>query len=141
MKMAEMFECTSAELMEDMAALRPATAALLRIGLDLDSQYAALKRRRGLIDFADQEHLAARLLVDFGSGNPTVLAETVAARYEEVMVDEYQDVNAVQELIFTAVTQGGETLYGGGRAPVHLPLPSGRPHHFPPQIQYLRRRR
>jgi ATP-dependent helicase/nuclease subunit A len=110
-KMAEMFECTSAELMEDMAAVRPATAELLRLVLDFDSQYAALKRRRGLIDFADQEHLAARLLVDFGSGNPTVLAETVAARYEEVMVDEYQDVNAVQELIFTAVTQGGRNLF------------------------------
>ena len=110
-KMAETFECTSAELMEDMAAVRPALVELLHLVLDFDKKYAALKRRRGLIDFADLEHFAVRLLVDLKTGKPTEIAEAVAARFEEVMVDEYQDVNGVQELIFTAVTRGGRNLF------------------------------
>lgn len=110
-KVADAFECSSGELMEDMMAVRPAVEELLRLVLDFDRAYGALKRRRGLIDFADQEHMAARLLIDLETGQPTELARAVAGRFEEVMVDEYQDVNPVQELIFTAVTQGGRNLF------------------------------
>ncbi|MFR6187252.1 MAG: hypothetical protein ACLUJG_18215 [Lawsonibacter sp.] len=54
------------------------------------------------------------------------------------MVDEYQDTNQVQNAIFTAVSDGGRTLFhGGGCEAVHLPLPTGRPHHLSGQIPPL----
>ena len=46
-----------------------------------------------------------RLNYDFENECPSTLAKEVSERYVEVMVDEYQDVNAVQELIFSSVSR------------------------------------
>ncbi len=91
---------------EDEAAVdRAMTAAALR-GLAyavqvFSTRFAAEKRRRNLLDFNDLEHFAVALLLK--DGQPTALAGTVAQRYEEIMVDEYQDTNAVQDAIFGAL--------------------------------------
>lgn len=108
---ADTFRFGSAELLEDIAAVRPVIQELYRLVLDFDSAYAAEKSRRGIIDFSDQEHMAARLLYDEGSGTRTALARAVSERYEEIMVDEYQDVNAVQELIFSSIARDGGNVF------------------------------
>lgn len=64
---------------------------------------------KNLLDFSDQEHLAIRLLVHPESSRPTEVAKAVAGRFTEIMVDEYQDSNRVQELIFTAICAPGDT--------------------------------
>jgi ATP-dependent helicase/nuclease subunit A len=115
-KVAAMFECGSEELMRDMEDIAPVVSELLRLAADLDSAYTALKRARGAIDFADQEHLALRLLVDGDTGRPTEAANAARQRFTEILVDEYQDVNAVQELIFGAVSRGGGNIFMVGDA-------------------------
>ena len=85
--------------------------ALLELVLDLDRAFSAEKRRRGEVDFSDLEHDCARLLVDKASGEPSALAKEISRRYTEIMVDEYQDVNAVQEMIFRAVSKAGRNLF------------------------------
>lgn len=57
------------------------------------------KQRLGIIDFADIERYSLRLLAD-ETGAPTPLARELSTRYEEVCIDEYQDVNAIQDCIF-----------------------------------------
>lgn len=109
-KAAAVFEYASADLLEDMAAVRPAVTALLQLVLDFDTAYADAKRRRGVVDFADQEHLALRLLTD-DKGEPTALARAVSGRFKEILVDEYQDCSAVQELIFRAVSRDGRNIF------------------------------
>jgi hypothetical protein len=52
-----------------------------------------------------------QVLIDRESGAPTWTAVEYASHFEEVMVDEYQDVNAVQELIFRAVSKEGRNLF------------------------------
>ncbi len=59
------------------------------------------------------EHFAARLLTD-ADGNPTALAVQISQRYTEIMVDEYQDVSAVQELIFRSVSKDSSNLFTVG---------------------------
>ncbi len=100
----------SAELMEDMGAVYPAIRALFALVRDFEGEFSALKRKRGVLDFSDLEHFAVKLLVD-ETGAPTALARRWGERYEEVMVDEYQDTNAVQNAIFTALTNGGDNLF------------------------------
>ena len=100
----------SGKLLEGMALTHDAMEALLRLTLKFDEQYAKDKRRASLADYADLEHFAARLLTD-ENGAPTELARTVAARYTEVMVDEYQDVSRVQDAIFRAVSRDGRNLF------------------------------
>ena len=67
-----------------------------------------------MLDFSDLEHFAVQLLLDPETGRPTPLAASWSARFAEVMVDEYQDTNQVQNAIFTAVSDGGRTLFQVG---------------------------
>ena len=106
----ELFFEPEAVLLEDMAKAAPAMRALLRLTMEFDRVYAAEKRRRGLLDFSDLEHEAARLLVTpDGQRTPTALAQ--AARWREIMVDEYQDVSRLQDLLCRAMSKNGENLF------------------------------
>ncbi len=109
-RLTSLFADTSAGLLEDMGQVYPAIRGLFALVRDFEVAYTALKRRRGLLDFSDLEHLAAGLLIEEG-GAPTEVARRWSGRYEEVMVDEYQDTNAVQNALFTALTGGGRNLF------------------------------
>ncbi len=109
-KLSELFRDPSARLLADMGAVYPAVRGLFALVEDFSAAYAALKRERGVLDFADLEHKAVELLVG-EDGAPTELAEQWANRFTEVMVDEYQDTNEVQNAIFTAVSHGGRNLF------------------------------
>ncbi|MDE7220624.1 MAG: helicase-exonuclease AddAB subunit AddA, partial [Oscillospiraceae bacterium] len=97
----------------DLQQLAPAMKALLELCISFSAAYQKEKLRRNVSDFSDQEHYAVRLLLG-EEGCPTPLAETVAARYREVMVDEYQDTNQVQNCIFDAISQNGRNLFTVG---------------------------
>jgi len=110
-KCGGIFECSSKEHIEDMQAIAPSMTALLDLMLTFDQEYGEEKRRRGLVDFSDLEHLTVSVLIDRQTGTRTELAKSISRRYKEIMVDEYQDVNAVQELIFSAVSQDGKNIF------------------------------
>ena len=109
-KYAELLTDTSEELLCDMRATAPAMRALLELTLRFDRAYAAEKRRRAEVDFSDLEHMTARLLTN-PDGSPTGLAHEVSQRYTEIMIDEYQDVNRVQDAIFRALSKDGKNLF------------------------------
>lgn len=72
------------------------------IGLFSDA-FTKEKRQRHILDFNDLEHLALDILAsDSESSEQTQAA--LQAKYEEVLVDEYQDTNQLQEAILTRVT-------------------------------------
>lgn len=90
---------------EEAAVDRAMTAGALR-GLAgavraFTERFAEEKRRRNLADFNDLEHFMVKLLLE--DGEPTAFARALSGRYEEIMVDEYQDTNAVQDAIFSAL--------------------------------------
>lgn len=106
--------CVSGEeAMEDLAAAAPAMCALLRLTQDFGEAYRREKLRINAADFSDQEHFALQILVD-EDGNPTELGQQVAARYREILVDEYQDTNEVQNAIFKAVSKDSKNLFTVG---------------------------
>lgn len=110
-KLASLFECASADLLEDMEAVRPAVTELLNLVLEFDRDFAEAKKKRGLVDFSDLEHLTARILTDFETEAPTETALAISRRFKEILVDEYQDVSRVQERIFNAVSRNGENIF------------------------------
>ena len=91
--------CSEAEAESDRAAAAPRLAALFAAVRDFDSRFSAKKRERKLLEFSDFEHLALRLLRD-ADGTPTPLCETIRRGYVAVMVDEYQDTNALQDALY-----------------------------------------
>ena len=64
-----------------------------------DERYAALKRRSSALDFEDLELLSRNLLRE-----DTELRDRYRARFARVMVDEFQDTNAVQLELIDAVS-------------------------------------
>ena len=77
--------------------------ALGRYILRFEEKYAQLKRERSALDYNDLEHKSLELMQ-----NPEV-AEEMRGKYRYVFVDEYQDVNPVQERILSLVA--GENLF------------------------------
>ncbi len=63
----------------------------------------AEKKRRGMCDFSDISRYTLRLLVDKDGGD-TPFAKAQKELYDAVYIDEYQDVNAVQDRIFEAIS-------------------------------------
>ena len=109
-KYDKLLSASSEKLIADMHKTAPAMRALIELTLRFDRAYAAEKRRRAEVDFADLEHLTAQLLTN-EDGSPTELARETSRRFCEIMVDEYQDVNRVQDDIFRALSKNGENLF------------------------------
>ena len=106
-KLASLFSRPGADLLQEQNQLAPALRELCDLAQTLYRRFSAEKRRKNLLDFSDQEHLAIRLLLD-AQNRPTDVAREVAQGYAEIMVDEYQDSNRVQELIYTAIVRGND---------------------------------
>lgn len=72
---------------------------LFEIVLVFDEKFKEEKYQSGLLDFNDLEHLTIHLLSDNGS----LREEFIPLRdsFFEILVDEYQDTNDVQEMIFS----------------------------------------
>lgn len=100
--------------LQDMRILRHHISLLFDAAMKLQEKYTQKKRERNLLSFADLERYALQLLVTFDAqGNPikTKAAQEIGAEFEEIIVDEYQDTNLLQDLIFTALSQNGENLF------------------------------
>jgi DNA helicase-2/ATP-dependent DNA helicase PcrA len=103
-------------------------------------RYAALKQRLGVVDYGDLIQLTHRLLAE----TPAVVAQ-LRARFQVVLLDEYQDTNPAQRellrLVFgdgfpvTAVGDADQTIYEWRGAslenfaefPAHFPTEDGEP--------------
>ena len=109
-KLEDWFADSGEDLLADLRTVYPAMRGLFALVRDFEEAYAAEKARRGLVDFSDLEHMAVRLLVG-EDGQPTELARQWSTRYDEIMVDEYQDTNEVQNAIFSALSKDGTNLF------------------------------
>ena len=73
-------------------------------------QLDLMKKERNLLEYDDLEILTLRLF--YGSdGKLTDTAREVASRYDHVLVDEFQDTNERQKLIFDALSHSGKHLF------------------------------
>ncbi len=82
--------------------------APLRLLLRLAQAYQERKRRRGLIEFADQVALAAQIVRD----HPAVAAH-YRSQYRIVLLDEYQDTSVGQTELLAALFPGGGVMAVG----------------------------
>lgn len=92
---------TSAKLLYDAYALLKA----------FDDAFSSEKRKLAKLDFADLERYAYKLLVS--NGEPTETARELAREYDEIYIDEYQDTNAIQDLIFKCVARDNNRFMVG----------------------------
>jgi ATP-dependent helicase/nuclease subunit A len=84
------------------------TNVLLNLLRLFDANYAAAKTARNMLDFADLEHAMLRLL----ETKPDI-AGKLKERFDYLFVDEYQDINAVQQRIIEALSRDDNVFVVG----------------------------
>lgn len=104
-KKLEAFGDDSAQVLADMNQTAAGVRALMVLVKTFDREFTARKRSRRMLDFSDLEHKTLDLLLGKRRSGVTAAAEEIGRRYREIMVDEYQDSNAVQDAIFQALTR------------------------------------
>ena len=104
-KKLKIFCDRSEQVLADLSQTTQAVRGLVKLARAFGERYQTLKRRRRVVDFSDLEHRTLDLLVGKRRTDPTRIAREVGERFREVLVDEYQDSNAVQDAIFSALTK------------------------------------
>ncbi|MDQ0287264.1 ATP-dependent helicase/nuclease subunit A [Desulfofundulus luciae] len=124
----EYFSRSPVDMIGDLARVAPLVQALVAVVLRFGEAYRRAKLERAVADFADLEHYALAVLAQNGEGSPwggeipqdpgaPLLPSPVAAEYREyfaeVLVDEYQDINGVQEALLELVSRGDNRFLVG----------------------------
>ncbi|WNS76815.1 helicase-exonuclease AddAB subunit AddA [Bacillus sp. DTU_2020_1000418_1_SI_GHA_SEK_038] len=107
----ELFSRKPDSFLRDMKEMKQYIETLVYIVKEFSIRFNQIKTEKGLVDFADLEHFCLEILSDKSDeGNLTPSDAAVACRnqFKEVLVDEYQDVNMVQEAILQLVTMDSE---------------------------------
>lgn len=93
----------------DMQELYPIVKQLTLLVKDFSQRFTKHKRAAGILDFSDLEHYSLHLLIDenskVGEPKPSELALQFKHQFTEVLVDEYQDINLVQETILAMLSE------------------------------------
>lgn len=81
-----------------------AAEGLIQLVKEFRKRYIHQKRARRVLDFSDIEQMTLDLLLGKQRTGITSVADEIASRFREIMVDEYQDSNEVQDAIFSALS-------------------------------------
>ncbi len=67
-----------------------------------EEEYSRIKAEKNMLDLNDVEHIAIKILED------SQTAAEIMERYDEIYIDEYQDSNDAQEMIFSRISRENE---------------------------------
>ena len=100
------FQSSEEEILEMIRYVREPIEMLIELTIQFMEQFGMAKREKNILDFTDMEHFALQILMtkDGEEIHMSQAARELSAKYDEVLVDEYQDSNFVQELLTTAVS-------------------------------------
>ena len=99
------------------------TAVMCSVLYDFLSEYdrriLAEKKNRGICDFTDNRRYLLSLLRN-PDGTPSAMALEYGARYDEVYIDEYQDVDEMQDEIFRLIGQDHRFMVGDIKQSIYV---------------------
>ncbi|MBR5442697.1 MAG: UvrD-helicase domain-containing protein, partial [Clostridia bacterium] len=103
----------SGEHKADCRLLHPVVSKLCESVKMLTREMDALKKENNAYSFDDVLHKCIGLLVEFRPEGwvRTPLAEEMRNKYREILIDEYQDTNDAQNIIFEALSKNKQNLY------------------------------
>ncbi|MGN0194243.1 MAG: helicase-exonuclease AddAB subunit AddA [Pseudoramibacter sp.] len=96
-ELQDFFDAPAAEDQKRTGAMAEVMADLIALTKAVEARFSALKKERGILDFADIERDAYTILKD-----PDI-ADSLRQHYAAVFVDEYQDTNALQEGLISQI--------------------------------------
>ncbi|MBQ7120524.1 MAG: helicase-exonuclease AddAB subunit AddA [Oscillospiraceae bacterium] len=101
---------SSDELLSEISSLSGYMRELSLLALELYRRFGQEKIYRGLLDYSDLEHFAIELVTeDYDEENDVVIPSArgieVSENFSEILLDEFQDSNIVQDIIFRSVSR------------------------------------
>ena len=86
----------------------PHVGAIIRMVKGYDVKFTEKKRKKNVLDFSDVEHLCYELFLKNDE-----IRDILREKYEEILMDEYQDSNGLQEEIFQKISRGNNLFMVG----------------------------
>lgn len=107
------FANSEEEVLSEMKELQGLVSTLFDLVREYIKEFDALKSKKNVLSFSDIELLTVKLLAEpLGNGyRKTYAAYEISNRYDAVIVDEFQDVNDVQDLIFKCVSREENNIF------------------------------
>lgn len=97
------------EMIEDLKKVRVPMEVLIEITIGFMDAFQLVKEEKKIVDFNDLEHYALQILIerqeDAFDIKPSIAAQELSNRFEEILIDEYQDSNLVQETILNSISR------------------------------------
>lgn len=103
----DLYCADQAEHGTDMNRLAPIVASLAQAVMLFHKELMQRKLEENALSFSDIEHFALKLLVQPCDGNVsrTDLANALMGQYDYILIDEYQDTNRAQDMLFRALSR------------------------------------
>ncbi len=100
------FKDSFEEIKASMNAAGKNVAVLVELVKRFSEEFTDEKRKKNVIDFNDMEHFALKILTKELDGKfvPSEVAEGYQEKFAEIMIDEYQDINLLQEEIMKSIS-------------------------------------
>ncbi|MDR1801148.1 MAG: helicase-exonuclease AddAB subunit AddA [Lachnospiraceae bacterium] len=108
---------SSDEVLSDIELCRPFVEVLIKLTRTFSEAFAKRKIEKAVLDFSDMERFAFNILTtkdEDGNFVPTPAALSYKKRFKQIMIDEYQDINGLQESILTSIAnekEGEKSLF------------------------------
>ena len=105
--LAKTLAFSQAQWQEGLVLIRPHVKVLMELLDEFAARYRRAKEEQRALDFSDLEHQTLTLLRDRSSTGltPSAVARSLHKQYQHVLVDEYQDINEVQDAILALVSR------------------------------------
>ena len=87
------------------------TEVLYTLLSEYDRRLCAEKLSRGIYEFSDMPRFMIKLLQN-EDGSPSEAAKIISQSYDEIYIDEYQDVNEIQDSIFALIGPHNRFMVG-----------------------------
>lgn len=115
-KVQDCFACSEQEELRRLEVERRLLQTYLSLCMEFRNRLEKERRRRSMITYGDMEQMAVKLLVEkydpaTDTLVPTSLALQLRDDYDEIIIDEFQDSNRAQDLIFRALSREGKNLF------------------------------
>lgn len=99
---------------KDLENIRPVMDTLFEVTQNFISELNLIKSSKNIAEFSDLEKWMIDLLA-YKDGNGEIhkseSAQEISDYYDEIMVDEYQDTNEIQDMIFKLISKSEKNLF------------------------------
>ena len=117
---------------ERLSFVKGMTESLIAVVKKFAQDYAKEKTEQNLLDFSDLEHYTLKILSD------EMVVSEIKEKYKYVFVDEYQDINGVQEAIIEKLANGNLFMVGDVKQSIYG-FRGCRPEFFADKIEKMKK--